>query len=484
MGCTTSQQDEYMYEPSRPPESRTSKLSFSDNYFTARQKQLLRQTWTSLDKDPVDIGINIFLKIFEAKIETKQLFPFGALNGQQLLSNPLFRSHALRFIHAIGSVVKNLDALDLSCGPILIRLGRKHAWITDFVNQYLDVFKESTSKVFQEELGPAKCNEEVLEAWSNVFSFIAVKMNEGYEEALREKEWKKHSVREEQSPHDKEETEQHQRNTTSQGEHLVHGSDMGETYNNLTGNVTEAMSPKTDVNDKGMGDADIVDNKCLRHSHNYNDELVTRADIDLINSGENSQVIKESNIVIDVMDNCSHSLSNQDKIHKHKTDGTKILDGPDEAQHCCDIGAIGLDAESKSQTFPQTTITCCKSEGRSPSSVSLGNGEVRAIVPNHLENNELSPDSQEFFWIKENGQRAQYDESSQCKKEDILDFSSDAVIRNSRHTDIISAKGDNSVLNCERDRVVTSANNQPSESSIDAKHIVAFPNGALVNMDT
>lgn len=195
MGCTASQIEE-PYMRSKQPErsySKVSKISFSDEYFTTTQKHILRNSWEYLDCAPVEKGTQIFLKIFASKPQTKKLFPFGNLDDKEMINNPLFRGHAVRFMHAVGSVVKNLDALDLICAPTLVRLGRKHAWIADFISEYLDVFRISIKEVFQQELG-SKCTTELLDAWHEVFKFIASKMHEGYQEAIHDQNVRVNSV--------------------------------------------------------------------------------------------------------------------------------------------------------------------------------------------------------------------------------------------------------------------------------------------------
>ena len=157
-----------------------------ETYFTAKQKKLVRETWSKIHEHQTDMGVEIFLKLFQLKPETKTLFPFRDLDGDTLLSDATFRSHATRFMFAIGSTVSHLDALDVSCGTMFVLLGRKHTWIPDFPESgYLEAFTEAVAIVFEDKLGK-NGNREVYVAWRAVFGYIAGKMIEGYNEAKKD----------------------------------------------------------------------------------------------------------------------------------------------------------------------------------------------------------------------------------------------------------------------------------------------------------
>ena len=149
------------------------------NTFHKIKKKILRETWMILGKQKQKHGEDIFIRIFEKKPVTKQLFPFRDVEGEDLLRNPLFCSHAKRFMHAIEITIQNLDALDVALVPVLYRLGEKHGWIDGFKKEYLPVFTGSIQEVFAEALG-TKCTKQVREAWGHLGRFIGEKMHEGY----------------------------------------------------------------------------------------------------------------------------------------------------------------------------------------------------------------------------------------------------------------------------------------------------------------
>ena len=155
----------------------------SDEHFTQQQKCLLRETWELLSEKQQQHGVAIFCNIFATQPNTKQLFPFRELEDDDLLKDSLFRSHSKRFMHAIETTVRHLDALDLILVPVLHRLGERHVKISGFKLEYLSVFIESMLTVFADELGK-KFTKEVRATWRHLGKFIASKMTEGYQNAL------------------------------------------------------------------------------------------------------------------------------------------------------------------------------------------------------------------------------------------------------------------------------------------------------------
>ena len=117
------------------------------------------------------------------QIETKQLFPFRDLEGEDLIKDVMFRSQAKRFMNAIETTIHHLNALDLILAPVLHRLGEKHVKIPGFKIEYLSIFIEAMLDVFAEELGKL-FTKEVRAAWKHLGRFIAGKMIEGYQDAL------------------------------------------------------------------------------------------------------------------------------------------------------------------------------------------------------------------------------------------------------------------------------------------------------------
>ena len=164
------------------------KRTTDTKYFTEEQKRLIRESWTVMKPEEEDIGKMLFLELFERQPRIKQLFNFRDLEGDQLVSHVMFRVHSMRFMRAIDSTVKQMDALDVSVGNMLYHLGQKHQWIDDFLEaDYLPAFLDAVSKVFREHLqrtcqssGMEMDVEAALAAWGEVFDFIVSRMKDGY----------------------------------------------------------------------------------------------------------------------------------------------------------------------------------------------------------------------------------------------------------------------------------------------------------------
>ena len=59
-------------------------------------KALIRETWMLLEDDMENIGIQVFLRIFDQNPEVKLLFPFKDCWGDALITHPMFKAHAKR----------------------------------------------------------------------------------------------------------------------------------------------------------------------------------------------------------------------------------------------------------------------------------------------------------------------------------------------------------------------------------------------------
>lgn len=149
-----------------------------------RQKVTIKKTWKIVSGDIIGIGSKIFLKIFTIKPAIKQIFPFRDVSGDALLRNTQFRSHASRFMQAIGASVDNIYELNTTMAPLLFSLGQQHGLYKGFNDEYFDVFSTAIIQVLEQELG-TKFTSEVSSAWSNILEFIIGKLREGYQAALQ-----------------------------------------------------------------------------------------------------------------------------------------------------------------------------------------------------------------------------------------------------------------------------------------------------------
>ena len=189
MGCTQSQEKQFSSLDSYTKQTPnglviTAASDRCEDHFSQKQKELLRETWSVLQPNKQKHGIAVFVQIFTREPRTKQLFPFRDLHDSELLNDPLFCSHSMRFMHAIESTIVNLDALDVALIPILHRLGEKHVHMRGFKQDYFSAFMGSIMEVVEQVLGKDRYTQEVMSAWAQLGNFVAAKMMEGYQNAL------------------------------------------------------------------------------------------------------------------------------------------------------------------------------------------------------------------------------------------------------------------------------------------------------------
>lgn len=192
----------------RGPEADSSMI-----WITARQKQLIRVTWSTLapkDSDYEHLGSEVFLRIFQRHPELLQLFPFGNVDNRQqpaelqaeslqsIQSHPAFRNHMAAFVNAIGMAVDTLDDWDGLLTDTLLTLGAAHSTTRGFTVQNFEAFAESLIYVWKKHLtayvdelqSPVAAVKrefngasltEVIHAWEILFIFILMKLRDGYQ---------------------------------------------------------------------------------------------------------------------------------------------------------------------------------------------------------------------------------------------------------------------------------------------------------------
>ena len=174
--------------------------SSGDDTFSHQHKDILKQTWKQISIDRQDKGIAIFVKIFNVCPDAQMFFPFKDCTGDDLLHEPRFRSHALRFINAVDTTIQGLDAPAVALVPVLHHLGKIHGWIPGFLSTYLPVFMDAILYVFEQEMGD-KWTQEVSQAWNELADFIAAKVTEGYTLHQEEQSDDSTQVKHMQNPH-------------------------------------------------------------------------------------------------------------------------------------------------------------------------------------------------------------------------------------------------------------------------------------------
>ena len=177
-------------------------LSSSDihSLFTVEEKRLIRKTWSQLQQQTtvshggwkadsnINRGVRVFLRIFELAPEAQSVFSdFQHISRpSDLIANPMFRSHAKRFMTAVDMTVHSLDALDVIVAPTLVRLGRRHVDFVGFHLRYMDVFERAMDEAWRADLGRRRYTGATRRAWRKLFRFLTTSVTHGYDEALNE----------------------------------------------------------------------------------------------------------------------------------------------------------------------------------------------------------------------------------------------------------------------------------------------------------
>jgi len=167
-----------------PPPQRESSNN-SEDLLTAEESAILKSEWSRLSRvNQQDMGMRIFLRIFELEPSTKRSFPeLLDLEGEELMSNTLFRCHGARFMRAVAAAVDNVDALDLVVIPNLIQLGRLHQSVDGLSWRHLKAFEQAMADVWAAELDLSSSwsNSTSAAVWSKVFRLITSKVYEGFQ---------------------------------------------------------------------------------------------------------------------------------------------------------------------------------------------------------------------------------------------------------------------------------------------------------------
>ena len=171
------------HHPHSTPTSTQPKPTHDDGFLTAKEQDLVVQTWTVLSSDIIGNGVKVFIRINELEPQIVQAFPFRSLTGDALLKSPLFRGHASRFMKAVEVTMDNLGALEVIVIPNLIHLGRQHTRIRGFKVEYLQIFQTAMIDIWSIELGK-QFKGDTRKGWVKIFNMITTNVLKGYEQGL------------------------------------------------------------------------------------------------------------------------------------------------------------------------------------------------------------------------------------------------------------------------------------------------------------
>ncbi|KAI9555180.1 hypothetical protein GHT06_017695 [Daphnia sinensis] len=106
------------------PPAKTAMASVAE--LTDFQKTLLQESWKRLEKDIAQVGIIVFINLFESHPDMQSVFlPFTGLVLDDLKKSKLLSEHALRVMGAVQRAVHRLDEPE-KLHAFLSDLGRRH----------------------------------------------------------------------------------------------------------------------------------------------------------------------------------------------------------------------------------------------------------------------------------------------------------------------------------------------------------------------
>lgn len=115
-------------------ENGTEAQSDSKPLLTSYQKSILIKSWNHHSyrhSHMENIGVKIYLKLFNKCPEVKSIFGFEKLNTSQLVFNQKFIKQAKTFITVTDNALKNLDNLETNVQPALFALGGRHTRLVE-----------------------------------------------------------------------------------------------------------------------------------------------------------------------------------------------------------------------------------------------------------------------------------------------------------------------------------------------------------------
>ncbi|XP_054758842.2 uncharacterized protein LOC129264905 [Lytechinus pictus] len=141
-----------------------------------RQKTLVRNTWKTLEKKAELHGSMMFAKLTSDHPDIGKLFSFGGKNLSygELLVDPDVRAHGMRVIDTLGSVVEDLDDMELVV-QILEDLGQRHNSY-NAKKTHIKAVGEALLFTLEQAIG-AGFTSDVKAAWTAVFNIVADTMS-------------------------------------------------------------------------------------------------------------------------------------------------------------------------------------------------------------------------------------------------------------------------------------------------------------------
>lgn len=108
---------------------------------------------------------------------------FRNLSGKELLNDPVFRGHSMKFMEVVDLLVRNVESLETDVDMSLLSLGAKHATFKDFGTEYFTIYSNALLSVWEFTLGE-EYSPEIHDSWQAVFEYIRLALTHGYESVV------------------------------------------------------------------------------------------------------------------------------------------------------------------------------------------------------------------------------------------------------------------------------------------------------------
>ncbi|KAL9968753.1 hypothetical protein ACROYT_G020873 [Oculina patagonica] len=146
---------------------------------TKNQKELIRHSWKLLQKRRTEIGVKVFLRIFEKDPALQNMFTeFRELKIEELARTRELHGHTERVMRAVENCVNAMDDPD-SLKAYLTELGRRHVYRSAKPSVgNLHLISMALISTFQETI-PTEWLPEVAAAWELLLNYFVLMLKEG-----------------------------------------------------------------------------------------------------------------------------------------------------------------------------------------------------------------------------------------------------------------------------------------------------------------
>uniref|UniRef100_A0A0B6YIN5 Globin n=1 Tax=Arion vulgaris TaxID=1028688 RepID=A0A0B6YIN5_9EUPU len=155
-----------------------------NKYLTARQLELVQDTWDVMKQDLPTLGLTVFVKLFQTEPDLKRLFPkIVQMNEKNELEwevdKDMLQRHAVTVMEGLGAAVESLDDSDF-LNSVLVSIGQTHVR-RSVKPQMLRRLWPSLNHGFEKILGE-QYTKETMEAWRRLYNYIIFQMKKGMQD--------------------------------------------------------------------------------------------------------------------------------------------------------------------------------------------------------------------------------------------------------------------------------------------------------------